>query len=213
MGIHFVDVTIPLRNGVTVWPDDPDFQLEPISRIAQGDDCNVSQVHMSCHCGTHIDAPWHYESGGLTVEQLDPELFFGEALIIEVPAARMVLPEHLGEAPLPRRVLVKTTNSGFPEGAEFMPDYVALSAAAADRLVAEGVRLVGIDYLSVAPYQQAGDETHHTLLRNGVVVVEGLRLAGCRAGICRFTVLPLALVGADGAPCRAFVEEALDEQQ
>jgi len=71
--------------------------------------------------------------------------------------------------------------------------------------VRDGVRLVGVDYLSVAPYKQPGQETHHILLGHGVLVVEGLVLRALEAGVYSFVVLPLGLAGADGAPCRAFV--------
>lgn len=205
MGIRWHDVTIPLREGMAVWPGDPPFRLAPLERIAMGASCNTSRLDMAAHCGTHMDAPWHFEENGQRLDEMDTSLFFGEAQLIETDAPGEVQAEDLGPGPLLPRVLIKTRNSAFPEESPFRSDFTALSAGAARRLAAEGVRLVGIDYLSVAPYKQPGQATHHILLGQGVLVVEGLRLQGFAAGRYLCTILPLALVGADGSPCRAFL--------
>jgi arylformamidase len=205
LSIRWVDVSIPLRNGLVVWPGDPDFELTPHKRIAQGGSSNVSTLRMSTHAGTHVDAPWHYEEDGKRLHEIDTSVFFGEALLIDLPDVDRITADSLGHTPLPPRVLFKTRNSQFPADTPFRKDYVALESDAAQRLVEEGVRLVGVDYLSVAPYKQEGQDTHHILLRSGVFIVEGLLLGGLPAGLCRFTAMPLPLVDADGAPCRAFV--------
>ncbi|MCC6143795.1 MAG: cyclase family protein, partial [Candidatus Hydrogenedentes bacterium] len=106
---------------------------------------------------------------------------------------------------LPPRVLFKTRNSQRPVTAPFAEDYVAVDAAAAQRMVEDGVLLVGIDALSIAPFDQPGDTTHHILLRNEVLIVEGLRLVGLTGGTYPFVVLPLSIPDADGAPARAFI--------
>jgi arylformamidase len=157
------------------------------------------------HSGTHIDAPWHFVDDGKRLDEMDCGVFFGPALVIEVPQADAIEPSHLRGAPLPDRILFKTRNSGFPVDDPFRKDYVAVSPEAAQCLVDLGVRLVGVDGLSVAPWKQEGQVTHHLLLGNDVVVVEGLRLEEIPAGTHWFTVLPLPLAEADGAPCRAFV--------
>jgi arylformamidase len=198
------DVTRPMRAGMTVWPDDPAFEMEPVNRIATGSSCNTSLLTFSTHTGTHIDAPWHFENTGLRLDQVDSAVFFGEASLIELPSVKVITAADLGSAKLPARILLKTANSNLSLNAPFAEDFVALDAEAAQRLVDDGVRLVGIDYLSIAPFKN-GDETHHRLLRNNVLIVEGLNLAGLTAGTYEFVVLPLPIAGADGAPCRAFV--------
>ena len=172
---------------------------------AGGDTCNTSRITLCTHSGTHVDAPWHFEEDGARVDELDPALFFGCAEIREVECGETIDPGDLGEGSLPSRLLLKTRNSGFSGNGGFREDYAALSAAAAERLVDEDVRLVGVDYLSVAPFKQDGQETHHILLSRGLLAVEGLRLGEVPAGPCEFVVLPMLLAGADGAPCRAFV--------
>jgi arylformamidase len=203
--LRWHDVSIPLHPGMTVWPGDPPFEIAPLNRIGQGANCNTSRLALATHTGTHIDAPWHFEEGGLGVDAIDPAVFFGEARLIDVRHVDVVRADDLGADPLPPRVLIKTRNAQYPPDAPFRTDYVALAADAAARLVDAGVRLVGVDYLSVAPYKQPGQDTHHRLLRANVLVVEGLRLQGFPAGVYPFIVLPLLLVGADGAPCRAFL--------
>jgi arylformamidase len=204
MTLQWRDVTIPMTPKMTVWPGDAPFQMLPANRIQEGASCNTSTITAVTHTGTHCDAPWHFEDGGKRLHEVDTDLFFGDALVIEVLDADRIFAEDLGDNPLPPRVLFKTKNSGNPVDAPFNTAYVALDPTAAQRLVDEGVKLVGVDYLSVAPYKESGP-THHILLQNDVFVVEGLRLQEISAGIHSFTVLPMALHGADGAPCRAFV--------
>ncbi len=205
MSIRWVDVSLPMHTDMTVWPGDPAFELKPFRRIAQGDTSNVSWVGLGTHTGTHVDAPWHGEEDGKRLHEMDTALFFGEALVLEFAEAGVIGVDDLGDSPLPPRVLFKTRNSALPLGEPFREDFVALSEDAAQRLVNDGVRLVGVDYLSVGPFGEEGALTHRRLLRSNILVVEGLRLAEAPAGACRFTVLPLPLYEADGAPCRAFV--------
>lgn len=205
MPLDWIDVSIPMDGGMTVWPGDPPFTMRAQNRIADGAHCNTSSVHFSTHTGTHVDAPWHFEESGKTLDQVDTSVFFGDALLIDIPGVRQITGDDLPSEKLPPRVLIKTRNSLWPFDDPFHQDFTALEPSAAERLVADGVRLVGVDYLSVAPFRQPGGTTHHRLLENGILVVEGLRLGRFAPGTYAFVALPLALVGADGAPCRAFI--------
>lgn len=205
MTIRWRDVSILMKNGMTVWPGDPPFVFAPDSRIAEGASCNTSALQMGTHTGTHMDAPWHFDESGAKLDAVDISLFAGPALLLDMGEKRVIRAEDLGTRPLPPRVLIKTVNARIPADAPFAEDYVALDVSAAERLVDEGVRLVCVDYLSVAPFKQPGQRTHHILLGAGVLVVEGLRLAGFDEGTYELIVLPLPLAGADGAPCRALL--------
>ena len=205
MSANFHDVSIPMHEGMTVWPGDPPFRMEPEGRMAQGATCNTSRLSFSTHTGTHCDAPWHFEDDGKRLHEVDSSIFFGPARLIYLPEVDIIRAADLGREKLPPRVLFKTRNSEYPADAPFNTGFVALAEDAAQRIVDDGVRLVGVDYLSVAPHKQPGQVTHHILLRNEVFVVEGLRLKGFAAGTYKFIVLSLPIVGADGAPCRAFL--------
>ena len=203
--MRWIDVTIPMHAAMTVWPGDPPFTLSPAARIADGAGCNVSTLSLSTHTGTHCDAPWHFEDDGKKLHEVDTSIFFGDALIIDLPEVDIICASNLPSGRLPNRVRFRARNSAYPPDAPFLKSYVALDKSAAERLVDDGVRLVGVDYLSVAPYKQPGQETHHRLLEAGVFVVEGLLLQSFSPGVYPFVVLPMAIVGADGAPCRAFI--------
>lgn len=198
------DVSIPISPEMTIWPRDPKFVMEPASRTAEGDTCNVSQVTMSTHTGTHCDAPWHFVEDGKKLDAVNTALFFGKALVIDLPLVDIIRAADLPSGKLPERVLFKTRNSNLPMDGTFERGFVALHLDAAERLVADGVKLVGIDYLSISPYKDA-ISVHRTLLKAEVLIVEGLRLSDIPAGVYDFIVLPMPIVGVDGAPCRAFI--------
>ncbi|MBP9002333.1 MAG: cyclase family protein [Candidatus Hydrogenedentes bacterium] len=200
---EWIDISMPVTPDITGWPGDPAFSLQTTSRISQGDLCNLTAMSLSCHTGTHCDAPWHFVDHGPTLEQVPHDRFFGPALVLDMGDAFLITEDHLPRSPLPPRVLFKTRNSTRPHNAPFDEQFTALDVSAARRLVADGVVMVGVDGLSVAPYGNAVP-THETLLRAGVFVVEGLRLAVLTAGWWEVIVLPMPLVGVDGAPCRAF---------
>jgi arylformamidase len=204
MPVHWHDVSIPIREGITVWPGDAGVKIEEGGRIARGGTSNTSRLHCGTHTGTHCDAPWHFEDDGKRLDEIDYQVFFGDALVIDHPHDHHVGLDDLPRNPLPPRLVFKTRNSSIPIDGMFREDYIGIEEEAARRMVDEGVRLVGIDYLSVAPYP-APEPTHHVLLGNEVFVVEGLRLAEVPAGTHPFVVLPMPLANADGAPCRAFV--------
>jgi len=202
--MRWIDVSISLRPGMVVWPGDDAFEFSASSRIADGEGCNTSRVVTPTHAGTHCDAPWHFEDDGKRLHEVDPQVYFGRAEVVHLPHCTVITAADLPAHKLAPRVLFKTTNSDYDESLPFNTAYVGLDLSAAQRLVADGVRLVGIDYHSIAPYKQSAP-THHALLQADVFVVEGLRLKDIPAGRCEFVVLPLPLHNADGAPCRAFV--------
>jgi arylformamidase len=189
---------------MTVWPGDPEFSLEPDSRMLDGASCNTSVLRLSTHTGTHCDAPWHFIDGGQRLHEVDTSVFFGEAAVIACSGVDTVHADDLGPGPLPERILLRTRNSEFAPDTPFRKDFTGVAEDAARRIAEEGVRLAGIDYLSIAPYKASGP-THRILLENGVFIVEGLLLGDVAPGTYPFVVLPLPVRGADGAPCRAFI--------
>lgn len=205
MSTRWIDVSIPLKEGMAVWPGDNPFEFTAARRIAEGAGSNVSKINMNSHTGTHVDAPWHFEEDGKRLDEIDTSVFFGEVLLLDFSEAEEITVDLLGETPLPSRIIFKTRNSSRLDDDPFDKEFLALNAEIAQRLVEDGVKLVGVDGPSVDYYEHQGRETHHRLLRNDVLIVEGLRLADLEGGTYRFVVLPLPIIGADGAPCRAFI--------
>jgi arylformamidase len=204
------DISLTLSPDLPVWPGDPGLKLERVEKIEEGSNANVSRVEMGVHTGTHVDAPYHFLGEGTdTIEQLSLRVLTGRAYVISLTEVDLLTASVLENADIPprtRRVLFKTRNSEYWKRGEmdFQPDFVGISADGADYLVKRGVRLVGIDYLSVAPYKQSRP-THEILLNAGIVIIEGLDLSGVTQGRYTLFCLPLKLAGSDGAPARAIL--------
>lgn len=203
------DITLTITPDMIVWPGDPQVDMKRLSSISAGDNANVTQISMSCHTGTHVDAPDHFMNNGKTVESLTLDLLLGRAYVLHLPNVNLITASVLMDADIPprtRRLLFKTRNSDFWAGGnkEFQTEFVALSVDAAEWLVDRNVKVVGIDYLSIAPFKQ-GKPVHTILLEAGVVVIEGLDLSKVSQGRYTLTCLPLKLGGAEGAPTRAIL--------
>ena len=203
------DITLTITPDMIVWPGDPQVDMQRLSSISAGDNANVTQISMSCHTGTHVDAPDHFMNNGKTIESLTLDLLLGRAYVLHLPNVNLITASVLIDADIPprtRRLLFKTRNSDFwaSGNKEFQTDFVALSVDAAEWLVDRNVKVVGIDYLSIAPFKQ-GKPVHTILLEAGVVVIEGLDLSKVSQGRYTLTCLPLKLGGAEGAPSRAIL--------
>jgi len=200
---------VPLETRMPVWPGNTGVRLLPLKRMADGDTSNLSAVECGLHTGTHVDAPGHFIEDGATVEQMSLDTLIGRAHVAHLPEAGTVTADTLAGLALPEgttRLLLRTRNSELWEKGvtEFRKDFTALTGDAAQWLVDHGLRLVGVDYLSVQHY---GDSplVHQVLLRAGIVIVEGLNLARVPAGEYELICLPPRLVGAEGAPARAIL--------
>jgi arylformamidase len=204
------DITLTISPDLIVWPDDPPVELSQDSSIANGDEANVTRMKIGVHTGTHIDAPCHFIEGGETVDNISIGLLTGRAYVLHVADDVDLITKDLLEnssiPPRTKRVLFRTRNSHHWNSihTEFDHDYVAVDPEAAAYLIKRGVKLVGVDYLSVAPYNDT-TPTHQTLLEKGIVVVEGLNLGEVSQGRYTLYCLPLKIAGADGAPARAIL--------
>jgi arylformamidase len=204
------DVSVPLDASLPSYPGNLPFSIEPVKRIARGDSSNVSSLHLSAHAGTHVDAPRHFYDGASGVEGLPLEMLFGRARVVEITGRRGIGAEQLAGTDLSEdiRVLFKTSNSRFWGSPEFQKDYVGVTESGARYLVEHGVKLVGIDYLSIEVFKTPGAPAHHALLGGGVIVIEGLNLRDVDPGVYDLACLPLRVVGADGAPARVVLRRS-----
>lgn len=203
------DVTVPLSRELVVYPGDPHVKVIRRTTINKDDGhCNLSRYSFSSHAGTHVDPPFHFIEGGVTVDNLPLELLMGRARVIEVTAPvidEAVLEEF--DFTADARLLFKTRNSYLWSQKKFVEDYVYITPGAADVLVKEGIRVVGIDYLSVDKFGDDESRTHLTLLKAGVVIIEGLDLREIEPGDYEMFCLPLKVKDGDGAPARVVLRQ------
>jgi arylformamidase len=208
--MKLIDVTLPLDAHLPLYPGNTPFSLEAIKRIATGDSSNLSTLHMSAHAGTHVDAPRHFFDDGPGADALPIELLMGRTRVIEIGSRRGIGPDELGAFDLSEdvRLLIKTPNSRLWGSPEFHQDYVGVTEAGAKYLVDRGVKVLGVDYLSVEEFKKPGAPAHHVLLGGGTIVIEGLNLREVEPGTYEMFCLPLRVVGADGAPARVILRRS-----
>jgi arylformamidase len=205
------DVSLPLSNAMAFWPGDPSPQIRPFMRISEGAVANASQLSMSVHTGTHMDAPHHFIDGQAGIDQFALSTLVGTAQVVELEVDHHIGAADLEAANLPagtERILFKTGNSNFwkTEPAVFHTDFIAVAEDGARWLVEHGVKLVGVDYLSVERFDAPEDHpVHKILLGANVVVIEGLDLGEIEPGEYTLMALPMRITNGDGAPARVLL--------
>ncbi len=204
------DISLPITDDLPVWPGDVPVAVRGTEPGALP---RVSRVTLSCHAGTHVDAPAHFLAGGANIDQMPLEVLIGPAWVAHLPGPGPITAARLAAADIPDgpiRLLLRTDNSearatqrGFDRA------YIAMTADAADWVLRRGLRLIGVDGPSVELFDASGFPVHHALLGAGLVIVENLALTGVPAGAYRLICLPLRIAGVEGAPARAvLVREA-----
>ncbi|MEO6236169.1 MAG: cyclase family protein [Vicinamibacterales bacterium] len=203
-----LDVSVRLAAGIPAYPGNPEFELQPIKRISEGGSSNVSRLIMGTHTGTHVDAPKHFIDDGAGVEALPLDLLIGRARVVEITRRGGIGPNDLAAAGLREdlRVLLKTSNSALWNSTGFHEDYTHVTEAGARYLVEQGVKVVGIDYLSIEQFKKPGAPAHRMLLSHGVIIIEGLNLSEADPGMYEMYCLPLPVSGGDGAPARVVLK-------
>jgi arylformamidase len=203
------DVSLPIYPGMTVYPGDPPVTIERYASLDRGDAYTASQLKLGSHNGTHLDAPSHLLKGGAGIDSILPEVLVGRARLFQLKEIDRIDRPVLEKLDLGgvSRILFGTPNSALLKEKVFCPDYVYITREAAGYLVEKGVRLVGLDYLSIEDFRNKDFSAHLVLLRAGVVIVEGLDLNGVPAGDYEIFCLPLKVKGCDGAPARVFLRE------
>lgn len=203
------DISLNLSTDTVRWVVAPPLEVHERRRMSRGDDVNASALTVSVHAGTHLDAPFHFLPGGAGIDALPLERFIGPALVHQVDdAGRYITEAHVNAIALDgaTRVLFKTRNSALLKRREYEPNFVAFSVNAARALVARGVELVGLDYLSVA-HADEQVPVHRAFLDHGVILLEGIDLSEVTPGRYELICFPLRLRGLDGAPCRAVLRD------
>jgi arylformamidase len=204
------DVSLSISIDMPVWPGDPRVDVGLAASIDQGDMVNVTRLALSAHTGTHVDAPHHFLNDQRTVESLALDILTGPCYVTQLPDdVDEISAEVLERVPLganTTRLLFGTRNSKWWSAGEkqFQTNYVSVTQDGAEWLVAHEIKLVGVDYLSVAAFEDP-QPAHIALLSAGVIILEGLNLSRVPRGFYDLYCLPLKISGADGAPARTIL--------
>jgi arylformamidase len=203
------DISLALHPALPVWPGDPPAVIEQTQAMTRGDSYNSSRLQCSLHWGTHIDAPFHLIQNSWSIDQIPTEILLGKVQVVDVGETPSITRSILDEYQLKsqERIIFKTGNSHFwnENPLKFHPEFTALTADAAEYLLQLGVRLVGIDYLSLDSYESKDLPVHKILYRKNVVGVEGLDLRKVSPGEYDLICLPLKVLHGDGAPARVLL--------
>jgi arylformamidase len=208
--MRIYDITLTVTPDLPTWPGDPPIEVERFVKMEEGAPNNVTRIAMCAHTGTHVDAPRHFLSGDMpAVDELSLKTLTGRVYVLELLDVDNITAKVLENADIPprtRRLIFKTRNSRLWSNPahEFREDFVSVSPDGAEFLVERGVKLVGVDYLSVAAFNDPVP-THQILLKAGIVIIEGLNLTEVSQGRYSLYCLPLKLAGSDGAPARAIL--------
>jgi arylformamidase len=200
-----IDITLPLKDGVPVWPGDTPYSFELNWKKEDTGSVNVGAISMSTHTGTHIDAPYHFNENGAKVKNLDLNIYVGSTTVVEVMNQKVITPDNLHAFPLERntRLLIKTNS--WSKRNKFPKEIPFFSPEIGPYLASKGIRLVGVDTPSVDPLDSKELPTHHSLNNNGVYILEGIVLDYVEPGEYELIALPLYLEEADASPVRAIL--------
>ncbi len=207
MKIH--DVTLTISNSLVTYPGDPGIEITRVHTIGKDSKSNLTKLDMGAHTGTHVDAPAHFIEGGSGSDVLDLGILIGPAIVIDATTEERISAKSLENFEIndgAERVLFRTRNSEIWKSTpdKFFPNFVGITKDGAEWLVEKNVKLVGIDYLSIAPFHEA-EPTHKVLLEAGIIPIEGLDLSEIAPGGYFLICLPLKIKGSDGAPARVIL--------
>lgn len=210
--IKIYDLSLTISKKMVVWPGQ-EAPMVKAKTFASKDGVTLSKIYLMSHTGTHVDAPKHFIKAGKTIDEIEPEKLIGPCKVIDLtnffktggPAE--IGWAHFGSSKVKKgdRLLLKTGNYKFLDGKKFTNDYISLSLDAVKNLIKRQVTLVGIDYLGIEKRQNPGHPVHKTLLKEGIVIVEGLNLKNVPSGEYTLVCAPLKLEGADASPARVFL--------
>ncbi|MBI2029198.1 cyclase family protein [Candidatus Gottesmanbacteria bacterium] len=206
------DLSVPIKQNMVVWPGQPKPKIT-VKTDGKADSASLTNFTLNSHNGTHVDAPKHFIKSGKTIDKVEAEKLVGNCKILDLtnffktggPAE--IGWAHFGGLKVKKgdRILIKTGNYKFLEGKKFTTDYISLSLDAAKNLVKKQISLIGIDYFGIEKKGNPGHPVHKMLLREGIIIVEGLNLKDVQKGEYTLVCAPLKLEGADASPARVFL--------
>ena len=206
--IGYIDVSVPLSAKVPVWPGAPPFEIhEEKIPLGKKDVITVSNLKLTAHCGTHIDAPLHFDKNGATIDAADLSLLMGHCRVFHHKYRRHITRADLAALgdDLPPRVLFKTVNSARLHAGKLDKNFISLLPDAIEELLARGVRVLGVDGFSIGPYGPISDSNHVRYCGTGGLIIEVMDLTAVKPGDYFLVALPLKILRAEAAPARVIL--------
>ncbi|WP_028775686.1 arylformamidase [Shimazuella kribbensis] len=197
------DISEPLFNGMTVWPEDTEYQYRLSSVLSSDSIANVGAVSFSMHTGTHIDAPFHFDKNGKKVHELDLSIYIGPSKVIHLLKKPFITIEDLKAFPLHdvKRLLIRTDS--WTDKSSFPNTFTYIEPNVAKFLQEQGIFLLGLDVPSVDPAESNTLAAHHALHESEIHILERVVLSDIPEGDYELTALPLPIANGDGSPVRA----------
>ena len=211
---RYIDISIPTSPATTVFPGDPAPEFFwPGWTHEKGNPANVGFYKGGLHHGTHVDAPWHFIPGGKKLDAIPVEIWLGACEVVDLrDLTRCVDAAALDAARIPEgttRLLLKTRNGDVDYWTRpWNPEFIYIAQSAARWCTTRGVRLVGLDYLTIDPPTEPTFPAHLELLGRETVILENICLREVPAGACELLAAPVKVAGVDGGWCRALLREA-----
>lgn len=206
--MKIIDISVSIDENIPVWPTANPPQCKKTFSLDKGHSANDSTLRIGLHTGTHIDAPLHFIKNGKSVDKLPLDIFIGPVFVAHLPKAKEISTKELESLKIPKnveRILFKTTNSSlWVKREKFDKDYVGITVDGAQWLAKRKLRLIGVDYLSIAKYDEA-IEVHQVLLGKGIILLEGIDLTKAKSGTYTLMCLPMKLANLEAAPVRAIL--------
>lgn len=208
--VNYYDLTAPITSNTVVYPGDPRFSTEDVVSLKSGSQFHLCHMHLGNHTGTHVDFPAHVINGGKTSSDFPIQDLIGSGLIIEVPDKEKSITKEFvkSQESISQNdfVFFKTANSKISKQAAFTEKYVYFEPDAAEELMLKGVKIVGIDYISVDSYEAENLPVHHIFLSKDILIVEGLELNEVPLGRCKIYIMPNKIPDMDGLPVRVLAK-------
>ncbi len=202
---EFYDISLNIEEGMLSFPGDTIPEFNKIKEI-EVDNYNLSNMMVSVHVGTHVDAPSHFIKNGKTINELLPERFLGEVQVVEIKDDKEISIKELENVEFHSdKILFKTQNSNMISDKNFNNDFVYLNQKGAKYLIESGINFIGIDYLTIESIDTQEFNVHKLLLENNVIVLEGINLKEIPPGNYKMIALPLKIKGAEASPVRALL--------
>lgn len=224
IGDRVIDLSQQLESGITLPVGFPQIQADFFKSMAQGDVINVEKYTFCPHSGTHIDAPFHFINDGITIEQVDPGVISGTAVVVDLTHLEDGAPIEKSDVVEWERksgeeiregdaVLLMTGFSRYwevddPEAKFLNRKWPYTTRSVADYFVEKKIRLVGVESMDldlIDPYNLSTSEFigHRTFLPRGIYIIENLtNLDKIGAARCNIIATPLRIKGGTGSPIR-----------